>query len=284
MRAIHHWQQILLVFLAVTPPIMGGTSESISPSKYMWATPVRLATATCSEFPWVSDLPMTSETLALLKRCAVDEFGLSPDKVDSWNNGSADEFLSWMKELVQKGDTDSMLILYFATHQKSDGRTKFVHGPDLPPAQLMEAINALAKRYQRVLFIDDSCYAAALEKCGSFSENVIRLYSSEEDAVAIDLNFDNGPYGLDEFIKKEQRILQSRLNLNLKGMSFLSLMGLKAAVAISDKSLLSIDLQTLVREMNQWRDQYDEDIRQAKVQHLKLVPADANLEILKAKR
>jgi hypothetical protein len=33
--------------------------------------------------------------------------------------------------------------------------------------------------------------------------------------------------------------------------------------------------------MNAFRNQYDEEVRQAKVQNLKLIPTDANFEILK---
>ena len=242
---------------------------------------MRLATATCSKFPWVSDLPFTPETASLLKRCAVDEFGLADGKTDAWSNGSSEEFLGWLKQIGEKGDPDSTLILFLATHQWGDGRTKFSSGSDLAPEKLIRAINEAAARYQRILFINDGCYASGLEKRGSFSDKVIRLYASGNDHPALDVNFDKGPYGLEEFAQKERLFLRSRMQWNPKGMSFLGLIGLKAALSPREKSAASLDLQTFMREMNRCRDLYNETVRQAKAQRLALAPSDANFVILK---
>ncbi len=130
--------------------------------------------------------------------------------------------------------------------------------------------------------MNDSCYAAALEKYGSFASNVIRFYTSRENEVSVDLIFDKGPYGLEEFTKGERHFLKSQMQWDPKGMSFFGIIGLKAALALTRGNRASVDLQTLLGEMNRFRDLYDEEIRQAKVQHFVLMPADANIELLKS--
>ena len=261
----------------------GTSGKAQTPPKYQWAIPVHFAAATCTEFSWVSDLPNTDETAALFKRCVVDRFGLPLDKTNFWSDGSNEEFLSWLNGLAEKGRSDSTLIFYFATHQWSNGQTKFSKGPNLEPEKLIQAINKAAKQYRSILFINDSCYAAALEKYGSFSSNIIRFYTSKDNEVSIDLVFDKGPYGLEEFTQKERQFLKSEIQWEPKGMSFFGIIGLKAALALAQRNGTTVDLQALLGEMNRFRDLYDEEIRQAKVQHFVLMPADANIELLRIK-
>ncbi len=248
---------------------------------YQWAVPVRVAVATCSQFHWVSHLPLTSETVFLLKRSAVDTFGLSMEKTDFWENGTAEEFLEWMEAVGKKGDLNSTLIFYFSTHQRRNGRTKFSKGQDLEGERLVQEMNEIAKRYQRILFINDSCYASALEKKGVFSERILRFYSSKEDQLAIDLNFDKGPYGLEEFIQNERSFLKSEWQWNPKGTSFLAMIGFKSALALGKSFPKTMDLQMVFKQMEKSRDLYDQEVRQAKVQNFILIPSDANFEMLK---
>ncbi len=98
----------------------GASSKAQMPRKYQCSSSMRFAAATCTQFSWISDLPSTSETVALLKHGAVDGFGLPFEKTDFWSNGSAEEFLGWLKELAEKGKSDSTLIFYFSTLQLKD--------------------------------------------------------------------------------------------------------------------------------------------------------------------
>ncbi len=267
-----------LFFLIVTTAY---SAKVDSVNGYEWAVPTRLAVATCSQFSGVSALPLTSETVSLLERCVVDELHLPPDHADFWNNGSASEFLEWMHGIAKKGDPHTTLLLYFATHQWSDGRTKFTRGPNMKPEDLIQAINDAGHHYQRILFINDSCYAAKLENCGRFSNNILRFYSSAEEERAVDLYFDHGPYGLQHFIQKERAFLHSKMQWDPQGMTFLGLIGLKTGLLLTGKHIETVDLQSFVQKMNQFRELYNEEIRQARAQHFILVPATSNFVILK---
>jgi hypothetical protein len=151
----------------------------------------------------------------------------------------------------------------------------------LPGKDLVHALNQVAARYQRVLFINDSCHAAALEKSAPLAENIIRLYSAADNEEAIDLDFSNGPYGLSNFVQDPRNVLKSKPTLKIKGMSFLATMAFRTFLQLENDSAPSIDLQQLFKGMNAFRDRYDDDVRQAKVQHFKMIPAKANFEILK---
>ena len=96
-----------------------------------------------------------------------------------------------------------------------------------------------------------------------------------------DLLFDKGPYGLDSFIEKERRFIQSKKKWDPKGLSFFVLIGFKAFFSLTEKQPSSIDLQHLLHEMNDFRHLYDNEVRQARVQHFELVPSTANFEILR---
>jgi hypothetical protein len=261
--------------------IFAPAAEPTESETYRWATPVRLAFASCSEFPWVSDLPLTTETIRLLKRSATDAFGLPAERIHSWNNGSAEEFRGWLKEVGGKTEPDAVLILFFATHQLKDGRTRFTKGPDLPPEQLVDAVNTAAQHGQRLVFINDSCYAAALEKAGNFSDRVIRLYAADRREEAVDVHFEEGPFGLEDFARAERLFLQSRWDWKPPGMSLLGLLGLKAALKLAEERPATIDLRMLLDRMNRARQAYDDQVRQAKIQHISLAPADANIVLLK---
>jgi hypothetical protein len=63
-------------------------------------------------------------------------------------------------------------------------------------------------------------------------------------------------------------------------MTFLGIIGLKAALNIAENPGATVDLQTFFRSLSAARNQYDESIRQTKVQHLILVPSTDTIEIL----
>ena len=259
--------------------VIGWQALGAEPGSYRFPFPVRIATASCTDFEWVSDLPICAETARLLERTATGKFGLSPDRVDSWTNGALEEFLGWLKTVEDKGAPDATLIFYFVTHQMKDGSLKFSKGADLSPAGFVGAVNCLARRYNRVLLVNDCCYGAVLEGGGKFDDNVVRVYAASEDEEAFNLRFGKGPYGLDKFVEKERAWLKEKLGWEPPGMTFLGLIGLKSALEIS-KEPAYLRLQTLVRRMRADRDLYDESIRQKKVQHIVLVPPTADFEIL----
>jgi len=265
--ALKFWTSLFvaLLFLEVQ-----GSSQSLGQT-------CRLAIATCSKFPWVNDLPETVDTASFLQSC-FQQFSKNQDSADIWQNGSSREFLNWTQMIARKGNPKQNLILYFSTHQRSDGRTRFSDGQDLSPSELIGALNDLAKNYQRVLFINDSCYAANLEKKGAFAENIVRLYSAQADEIALDLQFGKGPFGLSKFIEEDLKWLRSELNWTGKGMSFVTLMALKAGRIVTTKKS-DLDIGTLFIEMKRCRDLYDEQVRQSKVPHFVLVPADARFPI-----
>ncbi|MBI4025279.1 MAG: hypothetical protein HY360_09890 [Verrucomicrobia bacterium] len=280
---VHFWKMVVSgCLLPWTGSLAAGQA---SPAQgWEWDFPAHIATAVCTQFPWVSDLPMTGETVRLLRRCALDGLGLPAARMDHWSNGSADEFVAWLNDLAKKGTLDCTLILYFSTHQQSDGRLKFTTGPDLSANRMVHVVNAAAVNFNRLLLINDSCYAAALEKGGSFSDKVIRLYASTERETSRDLDFDRGPAGLEDFAANERRFLRTRLQWEPRGMSFLGLMGLKWALRLMEKNDEGVDLQTLVCEMIRCRDLYNEDVRQARAQHPVLAPANANFTLVRRAR
>ncbi len=253
----------------------------LSAPPYEWATPVRLTSATCTEFSGVSSLPLTAETVSLLKFSADNGLALPMRGSDVWSNGSGDEMLKWLGSLAEQNQPDTTLILYFSTHQLKDGNTRFTDGPDLEPTRLVDAINKAAGHYKRVLFINDSCYGTALERGGSFADNVIRLYSARSDELSMEFKFNKGPYGLEEFVEKERVFLRANWNWDPPGMGLLGIMGLKAGLHFREESPATIDLQHFVDELSRFRDLYNEEIRQARAQHLTLIPASANFDILK---
>jgi hypothetical protein len=253
------------------------------PAIFRFSSPTRIATASCTDFAWVSDLPLCLETARLLQLAGTEKFGLSPDKVEAWANGSSEDFLGWLKALEEKGAPNATMILYFVTHQLKDGSMKFSKGSDLAAADLIEAINRLARRYDRVVFINDSCYGAVLETRGKFYDNVVRLYAASDEEEACNLRFGKGPYGLEKFLKNERTYLAGDMKWEPPGMTFLGIIGLKAALEMAANPGSSVDLQTFFRRMSAMRNEYDESIRQKKVQHLILVPSTANFDLLDRK-
>jgi hypothetical protein len=247
---------------------------------YQWAAPTRFVSALCTKFDFVSDLPLSHETTELFSNWSQYENFRKQEMNDQWENGSSEEFQSWLDKIGSQGKVESVLIFYLSTHQNKDGSLKFSKGADLSGKDLIQSLKKVSQRFQKVLFIDDSCYAASLEECGTWPENIIRLYSSDKKEAAIDVEFNKGPYGLDDFSKKEREFLAEKYTWKPKGMSFFGLMTLKAGLDLKDLSS-SLDLQTFFKALNRFRDQYDEDVRQAKVQHFILKPESANLTLLK---
>lgn len=260
--------------------MVGWQALGAEPGSYCFPFPVRIATASCTDFEWVSDLPICAETARLLERTATGKFGLSPDRVDSWTNGALEEFLGWLKTVESKGAPDATLIFYFVTHQLKDGSLKFSKGADLSPAGFIEAVNCLARRYNRVLLVNDCCYGAVLEGGGKFDDNVVRIYAASEREEACNLRFGKGPYGMEKFLKEERAYLRDCMDWDPPGMTFLGIIGLKAALEIARSPGASVDLQDLFRRMSANRDLYDASIRQKKVQHLVMVPPTADFQIL----
>ena len=258
----------------------GAQTRAAETSSWHFPRPTRIATASCTDFEWVSDLPICAETARLLERTATGKFGLSPDRVDSWTNGALEEFLGWLKTVEDKGAPDATLIFYFVTHQLKDGSLKFSKGADLSPAGVVEAVNRLARRYNRVLLVNDCCYGAVLEGGGKFDDNVVRVYAASEQEEACNLRFGKGPYGLEKFLEEERAYLQQSMGWDPPGMTFLGIIGLKAALEIARSPGASVDLQDLFRRMGATRDLYDASIRQKKVQHLVMVPPTADFQIL----
>lgn len=263
-------------------PILGLLFLLLSPAygdSFQFAAPTRIATASCTDFEWVSDVPLCLESAKLLRKVATEKFGVSDKMVHAWSNGSAEDFLRWLKTLEEKGSPDSTLILYFVTHQLTDGRLKFSKGEDLAGSVFVEAMNSLARHYDRIVLINDCCYGAAMEGCGKFYDNIVRLYAASEEEEADNLRFGKGPYGLEKFLKAERSWLVSALKWDPPGMSFLGVIGLKAGCELAGTGG-AVDLQTFFRSLSAARNEYDESIRQKKVQHLILVPSMANFDIL----
>jgi hypothetical protein len=252
----------------------------VAESRFEFVQPTRVATASCTDFPWVSDLAICLESARLLELAATKKWGVAPDRIDSWNNGSAAEFLEWLDSVAQKGTPDATLILYFVTHQLSDGDFKFSKGPDLPASEFVEALNRLARKYDRVILLDDCCYGALLEGGGKFFDNILRVYAASEDEEAYNFRFGKGPYGLDKFLKSGRDYLKQQLGWEPPGMTFMGMITLKSALELAEKPGDSVDIQTLYRRMAANRDAYDESIRQKKVQHILLVPPTCDWQIL----
>lgn len=269
----------LLCFL-----LAAGSKAIAAEPSFRFSMPVRVATASCTDFEWVSDMPVCLETARLLEKSAVASFGLPADRVDSWSNGTAEEFLSWTKTLEEKAAPDATLFFYFVTHQLKDGHFKFSRGPDLSAADFVDAVNRLARRYDRVVLLDDCCYGAVLEGGGKFYDNVVRVYAASEDEEAVNLKFEKGPYGLAKFLKEERSYLKDKLGWDPQGMTFFGVIGLRAALEISQSPPVSVELQAFFRRMSAQRDLYDTSIRQKNVQHLVLVPATADFQILKKEK
>lgn len=263
--------------------VLGRDAHGAEPGSYHFSHPIRIATASCTDFEWVSDLPICLETARLLERSATANFGLSLDRVDSWTNGTSEEFLSWLKTLEEKSAPDATLIFYFVTHQLKDGSFKFSRGADLPAADFVEAVNRLASRYDRVVLIDDCCYGAVLEHGGRFHDNVVRVYAAADEEPACNLRFGKGPYGMEKFLRQERAYLKDGMGWDPPGMTFLGLIGLKAALEMSKDAGPSVDLQSFFRGMSAARDSYHASIRQKNVQHILLVPPTADFEILTKK-
>ncbi|MCC7519214.1 MAG: hypothetical protein IT578_08530 [Verrucomicrobiae bacterium] len=247
-----------------------------------WSGPVRLATASCSRFSWVSDLPMAPETGRLLEHFAVDVLRLPGSGIHRWDNGSAEDFIRWLEELSRNGDPQTTLILWFSTHQKEDGRMKFSEGPDLAPSDLVAALNRVAASYARLLFMNDSCHAAALERVRGFRENVVRLHASREREEAADVEFSKAPFGVERFSREARADLRGKMRWDPPGMTLMGLFLLEGGRrAARDAS--SVDLQELVAAMNASRDRFEAEVRQARPQRLVLAPADANFELVRRK-
>ncbi len=224
--------------------------------------PLEFASAVCTRFDWVSDLPLTTNTCLLLQR-TIRQMD-SQARVHEWSNGSSGDFLQWMQQL-KPYSTNTCLILYLATHQKRDGRLKFSEGEDLPPDRLVNAVNQVAERYARVLLVNDSCHAAALEFGGEFCGNVSRFYASAASEEAVDVDFARGPAGLEDFARPGREWLRGHWGWDPPGMSFFGLMGLQAALRTPPRGIM--DLEEFWNGILRQRDRYDEQVRQAKVQH-----------------
>ncbi|MDD2710050.1 MAG: hypothetical protein PHV34_18870 [Verrucomicrobiae bacterium] len=246
-----------------------------------WASPVKLAVATCATFPGKEEVLLGSETAKLLKAVAQDDFRMASSKIFQWNDRSAADFRKWSQKVGEKGDAETTLLFYFSTLQRSDGGVRFSLGPDLKGEKLVEAVNAVAAKYKRVLFVNDSSYAARLEDCGKFSDKVIRLYACDDDEPALLLGFEKVSTGLDEFVQAERIFMRMRFPVEPKGMSFLGLVGLKAGLKLKDFSENNIDLQTWFKRMQHWRDFYTDHVKQPKAPRLILEPSDANFEMVK---
>lgn len=226
---------------------------------------IHFISAVCTRFRWVSDLPLATNTVVLLDRTVRI---LDPEAVvEAWNDGTASEFLRWT-EGRRLSARKKWLVFYFSSHQKTDGRIKFSEGDDLPPEKLVAAVNEMGRDSERVLFINDSCYAASLEKTGGFASNVMRCYSSREEEEAVDVEFDKGPAGVEEFMQPERAGLRVNWGWDPPGMSFLGIAGLKAGWG---KRLRTCD--AFWRELLRAREAYHDSVRPGRVQHFVLVPA-----------
>lgn len=259
---------------------LGGVAASGAESEFRFSSPTRIATASCTDFSWVSDLELCQETARLVEKAATGPFGLAADRLERWSNGSKEEFLAWLARLEQKGEPDGTLILYFVTHQLADGNFKFSRGPDLTCAEFLDAINKLARKYDRVILLDDCCYGALLEGGGKFFDNVVRVYAASEDEEAYHFRFGKGPYGLDQFLKAERDYLRQTMGWQPPGMTFMGIIGLKSALELAAGPVDSVSLQAFFRQMAANRDVYDELVRQKKVQHILLVPPTCDWQLL----
>lgn len=263
------------ILLFLSAPIF---AEEVA-SNYRLAMPCRAAVGQCDDFKWVSDLPYNKETYRLFEK-GTAELGLPPERLEHWRNEDSSSFLKWLVGMEAKGDGVSTLILYFSSHQRSNGRIKFSKGEDLEGKAMVEALNSIAGHYARVLFVNDSCYASSLEHCGQFAANVIRLYSSNDAEESFDLEYRSGPYGLEEFVRGNRIFYKEKLKFEPRGMSFLAELAVRAARNLDREGHPSLRLQDLYKEMSRGRDLYDEQVRQRRVQHFVLVPADADMELL----
>lgn len=249
-----------------------------APGGWEWAGPTRVAIAECSRFPWVSDLPMVPETARLLE-CASGALGSPHGKAMRWSDGSSEGFVRWLDALARDGDPSGTLILYFSTHQRADGRMRFSEGPDLAASALVASLNALGGAHARVLFLNDTCHAAAIERAGAFRESVVRLHACRENERAADVVFSSGPFGAGAFARGPRTFLRDRAGLDPEGMSLLGLFGLAAGIEVERGKADTVDLRRLFAAMLAARDAWDRNVRQARAQHLELAPPDANFEI-----
>lgn len=279
--ALPRWVAALILLTSIPSGLIAQEEPPVKAAKprYQWAGPTRVASACCTEFSGLSDLPLSAESVTLLKR-SLEELGPGTEALDEWSNGSAQEFLAWTSRLAEKGKTDTTLILFLCTHQLKDAQLRFTEGPNMEGARFIEAMNHLGGRYERVLLLNDSCFAAGLERKGTFATNVIRFYSASGDEASVDLNFDKGAYGLEEFVEKERTWVREAWRWEPRGMGFFATMSLKILNRWRQEPSAGVDLQRFFNAFTRYRNQYNDEIRQARAQHPKLVPSDANFVIL----
>lgn len=273
-------QSVVLTFLWLTltfSKIVGADEKQ----SYSWSAPTRVITAVCSKFSSVSELPQSLDTVDLISKTLKKVQGTQYDTGDQWENGTAVQFLSWLDSIEATGNKEGLLIFYFSTHQLTDGSLKFSDGKDLGGFELVQALNKLSSHFQRVLFINDSCYAASLEKCGVFSENILRLYASQADETALDIEFKRAPYGVDEFFGSERSILKKNFGFYGEGLSFLALVSVKAIADLTDENTSQVDLTNLLTKIESSVREYYKVVRQPSIQKIVVYPRDANLPLLK---
>ncbi len=248
---------------------------------WRWAAPVRLATAVCSRFEGVSDLPMAPESGHLLERLAAAVQGSPPTEILRWRDGSAEDFLRWIEDLAAGGQSGTDLVFWFATHQKRDGRLKFSSGPDLAPGDWIAAVNRAAAAHARLLLIHDCCHAAELERIGGFRPNVTRFYAARANEDAADVEFSRAPFGVAAYARPARAWLRAALRWDPPGMTQMGLYLLEGGRQAMRDGGDCVDLQSLVAAMNAARERFNDEVRQARAQHVVLAPSEANFVLLR---
>lgn len=264
--------------------ILGACVATALPARaegWRWAAPVRLATAVCSRFEGVRDLPMAPESGQLLERLAAAAQGSPPPEIRRWRDGRAEDFLRWTEDLAARGESRTDLVFWFSTHQKRDGRLKFSSGPDLAPGDWVAAVNRTAAAHARVLLIHDCCHAAELERIGGFRPNVTRLYAARANEDAADVEFSSAPFGVAAFARPARAWLRAALRWDPPGMTLMGLYLLEGGRQAARDGGDCVDLQSLVAAMNAARERFNDEVRQAKAQHVVLAPPEANFVLLR---
>jgi hypothetical protein len=258
---------LLLAFAAFAPAKAGENNTNPDQPKIV------LAVAHCHQFSGLDDLPRSRETVAALSHFLTRKWNVLKEDEHFWENGTAESFASWLESIPDAASRETILVLYFASHQWKSGMIRFSSGPELQPETFISRINQLSSKFQHVLFISDCCHGGVLETKGRFEQNVSRLYAAGGKDMAEDVHFTRGPFGIEAFAAPALKHLNSIQAPKVKGMSLLSLFLIRGLVDSRKTETRALDPKELFDGIIRARADYQGTVRSRKLQTPEFFPA-----------